>query len=368
MSLLLLALVLTGASVQSDACTSVGSCAFFVNNGSGPGVESTSTTGFGVVGRTKASDGNRTTYVAGVYGESETTSAGPFFGVFGFSASKGEGFGVVGEGNIGVAGLGQRLGVLGMASLAQGKDAGVEGYGPAGVIGFGVGPSPGVFGLDTGHSNDSFGVEGLSQLAGVHGQGPIGVVATTNTQHGGVALQLEPANEALALVSIGPFGRATASLDSSGDLTLAGKLTLSGAPLSNASTSSGTRFTAYGDRTARPLLEDVGEGHLVSGNATVQLDPRFAALVDAAKPYMVFVTPDGDSNGIFVARRSPTDFLVRENRHGRSTLTFQYRIVATPLDTQDRRLPAAADVPGIPGLRRHETVPNFEIPKNPLQP
>ncbi len=225
-----------------------------------------------------------------------------------------------------------------------------------------------MFGLDTGHSNDSFGVEGLSQLAGVHGQGPIGVVATTDTPHGGVALQLEPANEALALVSIGPFGRPTASLDSSGDLALAGKLTLSGAALSSAATSSGTRFTAYGDRTARPLIEDVGEGRLVDGAATVQLEPRFAALLDASKPYMVFVTPDADSSGIFDARRSPKEFLVRENGHGHSTLAFEYRIVATPLDTPDLRLPAAAGVPGIPGLKRHETVPEIEAPKNPLQP
>jgi len=52
----------------------------------------------------------------------------------------------------------------------------------------------------------------------------------------------------------------------------------------------------------------------------------------------VFVTPEGDSRGLYTQQTSD-GFQVRENGGGRSSLTFDYRIIAKPLDMKATRLP-----------------------------
>jgi hypothetical protein len=364
----LLSLVLaTSVATPTDACTSVSACAFFVNHGDGPGGSAISATGSGFVGRTEANDSSRTTFVAGVYGESLGTAGGPFAGVFGFSASKITGFGVAGQGAYGVFGEGQRYGVLGLASTSNGQDLGVEGYGPGGVLGFAIGDAPGVRGFNKTAGPIAYGVQGIAETGGVQGEGRIGVIATTGTfPDGSTALQLEPTGDALALRSVGTNGLPTASLDGSGNLILAGAVTSNGTPMSAASTPAGTRYTAFGDRAARPLIEDIGEARLAAGSAAVPLERTYASIIDRSKPYLVFVTPENDSKGLYVSSRNAAGFVVRENDNGRSTLMFQYRIVATPADTPDRRLPAAPAIATVSGFVRHVTVPNYEAPSVPV--
>lgn len=48
--------------------------------------------------------------------------------------------------------------------------------------------------------------------------------------------------------------------------------------------------------------------------------------------YLVFLTPQGDANPLFVAQKMPSGFFVRESKGGRSMLFFDYRIVAQPAD------------------------------------
>jgi hypothetical protein len=55
----------------------------------------------------------------------------------------------------------------------------------------------------------------------------------------------------------------------------------------------------------------------------------------------VFLTPDGDSNVLYVTQKSPAGFLVCESRGGRSTLSFDYRIIAKPVDDDAQRLAVA---------------------------
>ena len=74
-------------------------------------------------------------------------------------------------------------------------------------------------------------------------------------------------------------------------------------------------------------IEDFGSGTLVAGTGVVHIDPSFAQMGDGAG-YEVFLTPKGDSNGLYVAQENATSFVVRESRGGRSTLAFDYRIVA----------------------------------------
>jgi hypothetical protein len=53
---------------------------------------------------------------------------------------------------------------------------------------------------------------------------------------------------------------------------------------------------------------------------------------------MVLITPEGDSNGLYVVNKSSVGFEVHENRAGRSTLAFSYRIVAKPFGERPVRL------------------------------
>jgi hypothetical protein len=76
---------------------------------------------------------------------------------------------------------------------------------------------------------------------------------------------------------------------------------------------------------------------VVNGSATVQIEPGFTRIV-LTDAYHVFLTPEGDSNGLYVSQRSPTSFEVREQQGGKSTLSFSYRIVAKRADVVAPRL------------------------------
>jgi hypothetical protein len=79
---------------------------------------------------------------------------------------------------------------------------------------------------------------------------------------------------------------------------------------------------------SRAFVEDAGEARLVAGSAHIQLDPAFASTISAHRPYMVFMTPNGESRGLYVIGKSRAGFDVRENAGGRSTMIFDYRILA----------------------------------------
>jgi hypothetical protein len=90
-------------------------------------------------------------------------------------------------------------------------------------------------------------------------------------------------------------------------------------------------------------FEDFGEARLTGGKAEVRIDPNFAALVRGS--YHVFLTPYGDSNGLYAGRRTSKAFVVREQGGGKSTLTFSYRIVARRKDVKAPRLPKVTPTP-----------------------
>jgi hypothetical protein len=81
----------------------------------------------------------------------------------------------------------------------------------------------------------------------------------------------------------------------------------------------------------------------------VELDSEFAPMV-RTDDYHVFLTPEGDTQGLFVSARTPDGFEVRELQGGTSTLTFSYRVVAKRGDIEAVRMqrteppPALADV------------------------
>jgi hypothetical protein len=108
---------------------------------------------------------------------------------------------------------------------------------------------------------------------------------------------------------------------------------------------SGQHVLAYAAESASATIEDVGTARMVGGVANVTIDPSFAAVMDR-KWYYVFLTPLGDTRGLYVSSKMATAFQVRESEGGRSRLEFDYRIVAHPLDARSDRLPLA------PAMRR----------------
>lgn len=85
-------------------------------------------------------------------------------------------------------------------------------------------------------------------------------------------------------------------------------------------------------------FEDFGEAKLVKGSAEVTLDPDFAALVHP-HDYHVFLSPYGESKGLYVTDRTQHGFVVQENEGGACNVGFSYRIVARRKDTPTHRLP-----------------------------
>ncbi len=115
---------------------------------------------------------------------------------------------------------------------------------------------------------------------------------------------------------------------------------------------SGQRVLAYAAESATATIEDVGTARMVGGIANVELDPAFASVMDH-RWYYVFLTPLGDTRGLYVSEKTPSAFQARETEHGRSSLAFDYRIVAHPLDAKNDRLPLA---------------PRMRMPRERMQP
>ena len=79
-------------------------------------------------------------------------------------------------------------------------------------------------------------------------------------------------------------------------------------------------------------------------------------------PYLVFVTPEGPSAGLYVSGKDAAGFTVRENAGGHSSIVFDYRIVAVAGDTTDRRLPSVDQaMRDLAGAASH-TAPNAAFP------
>lgn len=117
----------------------------------------------------------------------------------------------------------------------------------------------------------------------------------------------------------------------------------------------GEPLETFGAESTRATLEDTGTARLETGEGAVRFDPAFANTIDAARGYQVFLTPTGETRGwLYVAAKYEGGFVVREAEHGRSSIYFDYRVVAHPYGVSDARLPQLSiERPQIPrALRR----------------
>ncbi len=143
--------------------------------------------------------------------------------------------------------------------------------------------------------------------------------------------------------------KATFYTDSFGNTVATGTKSAA-VPLTN-----GNMVKVFSMESPEVWFEDFGAGQLGSGITTVKLDAAFVQTVGLAKGYHVFVTPNGDCNGLYVTNQTSTGFEVRELNGGRSNVPFDYRIVGHRKGFEATRMPAA-------------TMPTAVAPSAPVAP
>jgi hypothetical protein len=79
------------------------------------------------------------------------------------------------------------------------------------------------------------------------------------------------------------------------------------------------------------VFQDFGTGQLANGFAHITIDPDLAININVSEehPLRVYITPEGDCNGVFVTNKSANGFDVVELRGGQSNVNFSWQIVAT---------------------------------------
>jgi hypothetical protein len=108
----------------------------------------------------------------------------------------------------------------------------------------------------------------------------------------------------------------------------------------------------YAVESPENWFEDFGSGQLQDGAATIALDPTFMQTVNPAG-YHVYVTPNGDCEGLYVTEKTAASFEVHELRAGKSSVAFDYRIVARRKGLESLRLgPVSTDPNTAEALRQ----------------
>jgi len=262
--------------------------------------------------------------------QSVTTTANQTVGVEGIAPN---GNGVVGQTSVTVAQTGTYAGVVGIDAAFGGTNVGVLGKTTTGTYGVeGVGGNfsfGGVHGYTT--ADYEFGVAGTCGSTGCTGVGGTGVngLSGYGSYYGTTTAGPKYPFESHCIQQSGCYpvlvhdenGANLFYIDDSGNVTYHGTLTQS------VRTRSGNFARGYASSNTAPTMEDTGTAQLVNGAAVVRLDSAFADMSDG-RGYQVFLTPQADSNGLYVTRKTPASFVVRESHGGRSTLAFDYRIVA----------------------------------------
>jgi len=82
-------------------------------------------------------------------------------------------------------------------------------------------------------------------------------------------------------------------------------------------------------------VEDWGVAELRGGVAFVKFSEEFAALISDVREYAVFLTPEGPCNGLYVSRKEPHGFEVRELGGGKSNVRFSWLVRAVRVGDEE---------------------------------
>jgi len=311
----------------------------YMTSGLVPGTEVSGSITTGTMSAIKAVNSATVGINYGMYGSSNSVEGRAVYGYA--SATGGYNRGVHGE-----SASDNGTGVYGYASSTdeeadtygvRGECASGAGYGVYGLATATFGSTRGVYGQN--YSSDGTGVSGVSPKYGVSGN----AIATTGNTYGmyGTCESTDgrgvygSANVSTG-TAYGVYGR---TLSPSGyGVYYEGGLGGSGAMRTIVRTSQGPTAIEAVTATGN-WIEDFGEGQLVNGRCHVELDPLFleTVTIDESNPMKVFVELCGNCKGVYV-EKGFSHFDVVELQNGRSSITFDYRVVAKRKGFEDNRL------------------------------
>ena len=234
-------------------------------------------------------------------------ASAPTFGIYAFETADS-------DGNIAVFGGAQgatysTIGVWGQTASPTG----------VGVYGELVGPSSAAH--QTTRTAGVWGDTNVAGAFGVLGTSDNGYAGYFESNGGQTLYAYNDATEASPFFAGSPGG--SCEIDSSGSIDCTGSKNAV-VPVDG-----GTRKVALSAVEApENWFEDFGSGQLSEGVAHIQLEPVFAQTVNTGMEYHVFLTPKGDSKGLYVTNETAMGFEVHESAGGRSSIAFDYRIVA----------------------------------------
>ncbi len=248
------------------------------------------------------------------------------------------------------------------SSALYGVSTGQQGFGVQAVGGEGIG----VFGYSVNESNTGSTLLSYGNISGVWADTSglnndsvhtlAALVATTDDNNAAFLNNNSNDYITLSLVNYGDGGtgdargvstissvmqatgsQGTCGIGSHGDLSCTGQVkTLS-------TTGNARMVETYAMQSPENWMEDFGSGKLSNGSTTVAIDPAFAETANTAADYHVFLTPRGDSKGLYVANVTATGFEVRESGGGTTSMGFDYRIVAKRRGYEEQRLTDVTD-------------------------
>lgn len=249
----------------------------------------------------------------------------------------------------------------GIGVFGNNQSFGKGGIGVWGHCGLGVG----VLGQNDSDekSGGGYGVLGKSPNVGVKGEGNYAGVVGVSERNG---------VQGFTKKECGVFGQAEAngiaicgyksgvSKDYAGhfigNVYVKGDFLVQGQKCAVVTLSDGSHKRLYSVESTESWFEDFGEARLSKGRAKVQIDPDFAEVTQA--PYHIFLTPNGKSHGLYVARKSQQSFEVREQDGGKGKVSFSYRIAARRKDIPHTRF-QTVNVPKTPTLVEEPKVPIY---------
>ena len=312
--------VTTGPTKDGSVCNSKIACVMWFNQGEGGAFRGGSARGSGLIGVTH---------------NPSFSNFLPRYGVLGMDSSTDGGAENAGVAGVSMSGLGasatSQFGDALHALAANGTALQGQSLSRVGIFGT-AGDFPGVWGLSLPGSGVLAEGGGTDSQNFVHPA--LGIVTQTSTgdEIDGCSISNAPCTTTNSVFRV----------DQSGNIFITGQIFTGGSCSNGCALRSGTpgrRVVSYAPRESLPTQEDFGEAQLIDGRAHIALDPSFAGVIDRSQPYLVFITPDGDTRGLYVAQKTSSGFDVREAQGGRSSIAFDYRIVAKPFGGAAKRLP-----------------------------
>ena len=364
-----------------SSCSKSSPCVQYTNNGTGAGAQGTSLKGNGLIGVTQFNSTSASNGTSGISGRDSSTSGTFDSGISGLSV---RGTGVSASSTSGNAVVASSVGGSGLIATSTNSDAiyatSTNFYGIGGLtLNNSTATGTGYAGVlaqdnssDGGHLNSGvlgYSVNGIgvaafsSNWAGANIFGGAGIVpalsllapagadlidacsgSTHNpcTQLGAFSVGDDGTIFTTGCIEVGIYANYCFS-GSNGDVNISGQYQKNGTCLIGCApptqTQPGHAVVSYVATQSLPSLDDFGEASLQNGYGYVRIDAAFANVIDRSANYLVFITPEGDSRGLYVTQKTGQGFAVRENMGGHSSLTFDYRIVAKPFGEQGQRLP-----------------------------